>query len=80
MKDPIKSIPFVPKTIPGVGWVIKSTEWSEWGGLDWVYEKICYQMQNDANCCDMNLYKVGHAGWAGSCRGGVAYTGAVSIM
>ena len=45
----------------------------------------CYsylgQMQNDANGCDMSLYKVlfwggvGHVGvgWGGSCRGGVGW-------
>ena len=34
------------------------------------------QMQNDANCCDMSLYKVlfgvgWGVGWGGSCRGEV---------
>ena len=34
-------------------------------------------MQNDANCCDMSLYKVlfgvGWGGVGGSCRGGVGW-------
>ena len=33
-------------------------------------------MQNDANCCDMSLYKVlFRVGWGGSCRGGVGHVG-----
>ena len=66
MKDPMKSIPFLPKIVPGVGWggvggsckgevgwVMQG--WVGWGGVGWG--------------------RVGHArvgvGWGGSCKGGV---------
>ena len=43
-------------------------------------------MQNDANCCDMSIYKVlvgmGWViqGWGESCRGGVGHTGMEWVM
>ena len=38
-------------------------------------------MQNDANCCDMSLYKVlFRVGWGGSCRGRVSHAGVGWIM
>ena len=37
-EGPLKSISFVHKTIPGVGWVMKSTGWV--GGVGWFGEII----------------------------------------
>ena len=38
-------------------------------------------MQNDANCCDMSLYKaLFRVGWGGSCRGGVSHAGVGWVM
>ena len=38
-------------------------------------------MQNDANCCDMSLYKVlFRVGWGGSCSGRVGNLGMGWVM
>ena len=40
MKDPMKSIPFLPKIVPGVGW--GGVEWvmQGWGGVGWVMQGL----------------------------------------
>ena len=59
MKDPMKSIPFLPKIVPGVGW--GRVGWDGvgcvmqgWGGVGWC--GVCH---------------TGHDGVGVSCRGGV---------
>ena len=65
MKDPMKSIPFLPKIVPGVGW--GGVEWVGharvgWGGVGWDMQGLGW-----GGSCK------GGVGWCGSCRGGVGW-------
>ena len=56
MKDPMKSIPFLPKIVPGVGW----------GGVGWVgHARVRW---GGVGWGRMGHARVG---WGGSCKGGV---------
>ena len=70
VKDPMKSIPFLPKIVPGVGW--GRVGWDGggvgharggvgvgWGGVGWGGVRSCK----------------GGVGWGGSCKGGVGWGG-----
>ena len=62
MKDPMKSIPFLPKIVPGVGWGRVGWGWvmQGWGGV------VCVMQGWGGVGCVMQ-------GWGGSCRGGVGW-------
>ena len=82
VKDPMKSIPFLPKIVPGVGWgrVGGSCKGGVgWGRVGHARVGVGWVMQGwgGVGHAKVGWGGVGHAGvgWGGSCKGGVGWGG-----
>ena len=63
VKDPVKSIPFLPKIVPGVGW----------GGVGWVMQgwgRVGVSCKGGVGWGGVGWAMQGWD-WGGSCKGGV---------
>ena len=67
MKDPMKSIPFLPKIVPGVGWDHVGVGWvmQGWGGVGHV--GVGWGGSCRGGVCHAGV------GWGVSCRGGMGW-------